>query len=632
MKWLIWDLDIQPPTGDWMVVFWKKHGNDLEQNQISIPSLVEERADELKKRLLGWIYDLGHTVIQKKRLIDHLELREGFSCWWMTLLVEGNQYKTSRHYDMVKLFVLGDLVNELSVSQIILATYDRNLVVTVKRFCRSTDISFKKQRQPFRQIENTAQLKKRLFNAAPYWIQAFTYLIRYVYEHYPRHKIQDHMTVSEKVETTFVDYLVHLDRPAAEKGQFVSNFWTILPKVFSENGRGTYWIHHCCKHEFLPTIQKAHQLINKFNDDKSDSVCHSSLDSMLDLKLVGVIIRDYLRLMFKSIYLASVRSYFRSANDKWDLWPLLKHDWLRSVRGLTAMENCVVFALFEKKMSSLPRQKQGIYLQENQPWEMAFIFTWRASGHGQLIGVPHTTVAFWDLIYFFDPRYYVQHAMHKLPMPDRVAVNGPRAMRIYLDGQYPAQQLVEVEALRYLYLDNKKKNRCSDKNRSVIRLLICCDYNPVVTKQMLDLLVFAANELPEGMQYTLKLHPASHMNMNDYSAFELSNEKLEVLLQQSDIVYASNITSAAVEAFAIGLPVIQALNNATFNISPLRGLFGVTYVSTSSELAKALHDYQRGESKQELAKHGGTMTGLPNSYFHLDVELPRWQTLLDINK
>ena len=40
-----------------------------------------------------------------------------------------------------------------------------------------------------------------------------------------------------------------------------------------------------------------------------------------------------------------------------------------------------------------------------------------------------------------------------MPIPDRVAVNGPVAREAYLEGGYPEADLVEVEALRYLHID-----------------------------------------------------------------------------------------------------------------------------------------------------------------------------------
>ncbi|KOR32359.1 hypothetical protein TI05_07705 [Achromatium sp. WMS3] len=45
-------------------------------------------------------------------------------------------------------------------------------------------------------------------------------------------------------------------------------------------------------------------------------------------------------------------------------------------------------------------------------------------------------------------------------MPSLVALNGPVAMKLYQDGScYPKDQIIEVEALRYLYLQEAIANR-----------------------------------------------------------------------------------------------------------------------------------------------------------------------------
>jgi surface carbohydrate biosynthesis protein (TIGR04326 family) len=61
------------------------------------------------------------------------------------------------------------------------------------------------------------------------------------------------------------------------------------------------------------------------------------------------------------------------------------------------------------------------------------------------------------------------------------------------------------------------------------------------------------------------------------------------------------------------------LDGNTFNVSPLRGLKGVVYVTNPMELAEAL-----GE-----AKHRKRMVAEP--YFCLDEALPRWRKLLGLN-
>ena len=90
------------------------------------------------------------------------------------------------------------------------------------------------------------------------------------------------------------------------------------------------------------------------------------------------------------------------------------------------------------------------------------------------------------------------------------------------------------------------------------------------------------------------------------------------LLRNCDVTFTSNITSAAVDAYCLGVPVIQKLDGNEFNMSPLRGLDNVVYVRNSVELATAL-------SKTKQHKLAVTVP-----YFCLDNTLSRWRDVLDL--
>ena len=59
------------------------------------------------------------------------------------------------------------------------------------------------------------------------------------------------------------------------------------------------------------------------------------------------------------------------------------------------------------------------------------------------------------------------------------------------------------------------------------------------------------------------------------------------------------------------------LGGGGLNLSPLRGVDGVTFVSTPSEIAVALAAHDQLESEFQ-----------PQNFFWLDPNLPRWRKLL----
>ena len=98
----------------------------------------------------------------------------------------------------------------------------------------------------------------------------------------------------------------------------------------------------------------------------------------------------------------------------------------------------------------------------------------------------------------------------------------------------------------------------------------------------------------------------------------MTNTPLAELLAVCDVVFTSNIASAAVDAYCSGIPVVQMLNGNTLNTSPLRGLASVVYVTNPIELAEALRAAPHRER------------GVVEPYFYLDKELPLWCKLLDM--
>ena len=96
---LIWDAVDNLPSVKDDVVFWRSY-NTLESETIfSIPKLVEENADKLREKYLALIHDLGESKIKGRRVVDHLEIRPGFSYWWMTLLAEKCNFAKSPQID-----------------------------------------------------------------------------------------------------------------------------------------------------------------------------------------------------------------------------------------------------------------------------------------------------------------------------------------------------------------------------------------------------------------------------------------------------------------------------------------------------------------------------------------------------
>lgn len=617
---LVWDVDGAPPVGDWTVIRWRDFEDDTPLKTVSIPRLVETHADELKKRYLAWVYELGERRIHGRRIVDHMQLRTGFSYWWMTLFAEKCNYaKSPQITDAIRLMAFDKWAEGRSFGRVVLVSANQSLVDCVRSWCVRLDVAFE-----WRRISDEATSLswiKRLHQFLPLHLQALTWLVHYLLQSWPLRGVGLQQWRETKGRVTFVSYLFNLVPDAAKNGRYESRYWAHLPNELQREGCKINWLHLYVKDALLPTAQKGANAIREFNETGRGEASHVTLDTFIDTKVVFKTLRDWYGLIWMGGRLRKTVSSTQSAGL--DIWPLFDKDWQQSFFGPEAIRNVLHLNLLESAMESLPKQRVGVYLQENQGWEIALNFAWKAAGHGRLIGTPHSTVRYWDLRYFFDPRSYHHTGdsdLH-LPLPDLVALNGAAAMDAYLTGGYPEASLVNVEALRYLYLEevNDQADHVRMPSVPALRVLVLGDFLLSNTQQQMRLLEKAVQSLPNGTIFIVKPHPACPIQPADYPGIliEITMEPVSKLMSGCDVAYTSAVTSAAVDAYCSCVPVVSVLDPNGLNLSPLRSREGVLFPSTPAELASALIS---AAAPRSLAGQ--------QEFFTLDPKLPRWRKLL----
>ena len=246
----------------------------------------------------------------------------------------------------------------------------------------------------------------------------------------------------------------------------------------------TNWLHLFVPDKTVPTARKA-KAIRAFNRQSRNLQTHVTLGSFLTLNVAIKTLRDWWRL--RSAW-KSCRQVLKANPGGQKFLPLMTHDWKSSFLGKDAMSNLLTLNLFEEALVQLPRQKKGVFLQENQGWEYGFIHAWRNVGHEELIGFPHSSVRFWDFRYSFDESYSQDNSHYAVPIPDYIIANGPAADQGLRSAGYPPSMLVQAEALRYIFLDNFERANLSKETNVSFDVLIVGDYSSHHTYQQLRLL------------------------------------------------------------------------------------------------------------------------------------------------
>lgn len=617
---LIWDSDEQLPLKHGDVSYWQSYITSETAKGFSVPQLVEDNAEHLKAEYLAFIYELGELRIRDKRVIDILELRPEFSYWWMTLLTEKCNYlKSPEINNAIKLMAFKEWFETKDYTHITLNSSNAELAESMRLLSIAQNVGFSWQRVV--QKTTTVGLAKHMYNLLPYSFQAFIWLIYHLVTHWPLKGVGVDEWKKSKSTTTFVSYLFNLDSDSVKQGRYESRYWTALPEILTANKITTNWLHIYVKNGELPNASTARDTIKQFNQSHAGSQVHVTMHSFLSVGLVMGVMRDWNQL-------ARLKNHLGEAlQNKSDfLWPLFKRDFLLSFAGNTAMSNLLFLALFKKAMVYLPRQEKGCYLQENQAWEFAFIHAWESAGHGHgLIGCPHSTVRYWDMRYFYSNKSYLRTGKCDLPIPDYVGVNGAAAKKTYIDGGYPKDQLVEVEALRYLHLAEVVNHKANYVTRGVRvnTILVLGDYLKKNTDKQMSLLQAAAQLNDEKIKYLVKPHPNCPVFVEDYPELDLevTNEAIPALLNRCSIAYTSSVTSAAVDVHCAGLTVLTVIDPKGLNLSPLRGRGSesVTFVSTPEEFVTALN---------RIGKTG-YIESQSTDYFYVDYELPRWKSFFN---
>lgn len=615
-KFLIWDREGSPPPVDGTTVLWRQYVGAGEPNVISIPLLVEEQAETLRSRYLAWIHDLGEAVIGGGRVIDQLSLRPGFSYWWMSSLAQKfNASGTSGIECAIKALALEVLLATHQPSSIILISGNHRLAACLQNHCCNIGTDFVWRSVSVRE---GGGIHSSLYRSLPRSWQASIYLVWYLLKLMPMFLKCNSVIPVISGDVLFVDVLVHLDKRASMCGRFISNYWTTIVDKLPKWQVASNWFHLYFRHPVTPSPLDARCLVERFNESAKNFQFHVLIEQSMSFRILLAGLRDYMKVRRAFAQLHDIK-FIRPANSSLDLWPFHSEDWADSLCGKEAMTNCLRVSLFESIVNHLPRQRVGVYIMENQPWEMAFIHAWRAGGHGVLIGSPHTTIRFWDLRYHCDERCYQKGSDNSLPLPDKLAVNGPVGRNSILAGGFPPARVVEVEALRFLHLLTRQSRKPSASlEPRELHVLVCGDFLAETNRQLVEWLEIAVQSLSMGSVIVFKPHPACTFNPAKYPALTLkmTDAPLAELFNDCDVVFASNTTSAAVDAYCAGVPVVQMLDGVTFNMSPLRGLPGVQYVSDPDELAGLLLGAQQRD------EHSA------QPYFCLDLELLRWRKLL----
>jgi surface carbohydrate biosynthesis protein (TIGR04326 family) len=601
-----------------VVINWSSFESST--NIYSIPQTIEDNSDEYKRKYLDWIYSFPRQKINGKSIKNHLLVRDDFSLWWMTLLFEKSKWKSKNLYQVFQLLALESILNKhVDIQSIDIQITEENSTNAIKEWCISKNIDYK-QITIKNKTSNKPYSINKIFNSLPNILKATIWFFRYliykcsIKNHYDSNGLDNN-------DVCIISYLFNIEKESIDNNILQTRYWTKLHPLLAKNKK-VNWISLFVKSKDFPNINGANAFIDRLNENQLSFDKHYLLEQNVSFNLIVKILRDYFKMIQISLRIRSVKNMFYMPGSKMNFWNLMYDDWRGSLYGITAISNCTFLNLFENLFKNMPEQKLGLYLMENQPWERAMIYSWKKNNHGQIIGVPHTAVSFWDLRHYFSKNEYER--LDSLIFPDKVALNGDSAVKAYNDFDFPNDKIEKVEALRYLYLANTNTNKNKEliiKTNNLNKLLVLCDIDLESTYKQLKLLINAINTIKFRVEITIKPHPLCSINKNDFPDldFEVTNMPLGEIMPSYHTVFTSNPTAAVLDAYLLNKNVLIMHDCSTFNMSPLRGYKDVKFIKSSDDLVKSLTHFMK--------KNSYNSNNL--DYFYLDNNLPKWRKLLN---
>lgn len=608
-----------------LILFWNNNEQiKYNKNWFSIINIIEENADTLKSTYLNWINDIGEIKINGVPIYQKLRIRNIYSYWWQTIFIEKSNYeKESQIDDSIKLIALQEWLKSKNIKEIKLISNNKKLGICLKDFSKKQHIDFSVILE--NDIFRTNLFFKSFKNIIPSRIVAFIWLIRKIKYAFPFLGVGLEEYKNCNPDIIFVDYLINLDEKSILKEEFQSNYWGSLINKINERELNTLWIHIPVNFEknltFLKSAKNLKKKLNSFHINSNKLQTHIILDNLINFDILIKSFFDLLKILKikKEINLESKIPFI----EKLNLWPLYKKEWNESFYGTKGISNCLNFNLFNRAFKLQKRDSKLIYLLENHTWEFSMIEAWKNKHQGEIIGYIHSCVPYWDMRKYFDEKTLSNPFF---PSPDKYGLNGDLSKKNFEFNKIKNNKILKLEATRYLYLNKKIKNQTKTKGTNNFKnekkvLLVICDYTNSYTEKQLKFLSDIKVNLNSQFKIIIKPHPAKVKNfIKKYkNKFIITNEPIAKLAEDVDVILTSNTTTAALEFYHLSKPIILILDNKALNLSPLRNMNNVKFVSNSHQLLDILNNH-----KYRILNFMKI-----NNLFYLNDELDNWLDILE---
>jgi len=587
---------------------WYCYNSKKKKLKNLINNYVEENSHSLRNKYVNFISNFDEFKIQDKNIPEYFKNTSGYNLWWMSLIVEKSLYKSPQISDCIRLLALEEILIHNKTKSLIVSG-EKKIIDALKLLADGIGIkiSYNYSNNSHTLYKNFFSLKF-LYQNLPIPVKGLVFFLRQIFSiNLSKSPSKDWFNSTNSI--MIFSYFIHLDLVKAKKGIFYSQQWEILPDYLKSNKIKVNWFHHFLKSDSSKNINQGSKLLSQFNNNSFEN--HSFINSFLSFFDMLKVFFEFIIFLIKSYNLTNISSAFNIKDSQVNLWPLLKDDFFLSIRGNVLVQNLIWIRQFDQVFKRMPKQKLGLYLMENQGWESAMLHAWKKYNHGEIIGIQHSVLRFWDLRYFDD---FKKNNSYQKPAPDLTALNSPIALEMYLSAGFEKNKIIKLEALRYLAKENKINRNYKDYSH---KILIVGDININSNRLLIQ---YLEKLKLNHINFSIKFHPSGIMDLNEFNNIFITEIKssLDTFINDFNICISVGSTTAGLNAYLSGLKVIVFLEKSELNMSPLRGFSNVSFVNNFKDLKKAIINLDFSKKSND-----GIQT-----YFWNNKSIKKWKSFL----
>ena len=597
------------------VILWNEKSKET-NNILDIFTLIDKNNLIIRKKYLEWIFNLQNLKLKKNKIIKLLKIDDKFSLWWMHPISEKSNFLKSFHInEILKVMALEEFLKKKKITEISTTGLSDETNRVISLISSKKNIFFNKNAE-----KKNYDINIPILN----FFKAIAWLIVYLFKRRSLFGLNFSNWKNSKNKIIIANYLFDIDYKLLNKKKFVSGYLGNLIDKLEKKKIGINWLNIFFEYEEIPNSTQAKKIINKLNKVSNNDL-HVTLDTFLNLRLLFKSFKTWIKIFYKSLFIKT-RQIVVEKNEN-IYFPIIEKEFFNNLQNHHSLKNIIIYFLMNEALSKIPVQKNCIFPNENQPWEMALMNNYKFYSHKNIIGYQHSTTRFWDLRTFYFRKQYNNKSELSYPRPNTIAVHSKIFYNTLIKANYPKKNLKLVETLKYKKLLQKRSSTKKiipnfNKKKNNITLVLGAFRN--FDEALVNCLKKNLSSFNNTYSFYLKEQLSSDevLEVDETQRFKKVNGNLLDIFKESDLVIISNPSSAVIDAMYTNTPFFVYDGGNFVNFSPMYGVIDNKYF---------IRDYNFvSKIKNNLQKKNKSLWKFDkNKILEGNISLKNWQKIIN---